>query len=140
MAFNLEELVQQLNKDLEWEYAAAIQYIQHASVMTGAKYDSIQKELVIHAQEEMQHAVMIAEQIDYLGGVPTIDVELREVSDDTLEMLRQDLRGEQHAIDSYKQRIAQAEGLREYGLRRVLEDILIQEEEHKRDLMAVIED
>ncbi len=83
---------------------------------------------------------MLAEQIDYLGGIPTIDVEEREVSEDSLEMLKQDLSGEQKAIDSYKERIAQAEFLREYGLRRVLEDILIQEEEHKRDLMTVVDD
>ena len=135
-----EQLLEALNKDLEWEYAAAIQYTQHAAVITGAKYESIQKELLVHAQEEMQHAVMLAEQIDYLGGIPTIDVETREVSANSLEMLRQDLRGEQQAIDGYKERIAQAEFLREYGLRRVLEDILIQEEEHKRDLMTVVED
>jgi len=53
-------------------------------------------------------------------------------------MLEQDLRGEQHAIDSYKERIWQAEQLREYGLRRILEDILMQEEEHKRDIMTVL--
>ncbi len=140
MKMTLEKLLDTLNKDLEWEFAAAIQYTQHAAVITGAKYESIQKELLVHAQEEMQHAVMLAEQIDYLGGTPTVDVEKREVSHDSLEMLRQDLRGEQHAIDSYKERIAQAEALREYGLRRVLEDILIQEEEHKRDLMTVVED
>lgn len=139
MAITLDDLLKALNKDLEWEYAAAIQYTQHAAVITGAKYESIQKELLVHAQEEMQHATMISEQIDYLGGVPTVDVEKREVSSDSLEMLKQDLRGEQHAIDSYKERIAQAEALREYGLRRVLEDILIQEEEHKRDLMSVTE-
>lgn len=140
MGITLKDLLIVLNKDLEWEYAAAIQYTQHAAVLTGAKYESIQKELLVHAQEEMQHAVMLAEQIDYLGGVPTVDVEKREVAKDSLEMLEQDLRGEQHAIDSYKERIAQAEGLREYGLRRVLEDILIQEEEHKRDLLTVIHD
>ena len=136
----LEELIAALNKDLAGEYAAAIQYTQHAAVITGAKYESIQKELLVHAQEEMQHAVMLSEQIDYLGGTPTVDVEQREVSGDSLEMLRQDLRGEQLAIDGYKERIAQAEALREYGLRRVLEDILIQEEEHKRDLMTVVVD
>ena len=87
-----------------------------------------------------QYAVMIAEQIDYLGGTPSIDVEKRETSEDSLEILRQELRGEQNAIDSYKERIAQAEFLREYGLRRVLEDILIQEEKHKRDLLTVVED
>jgi len=140
MDLSHEQLLEALNKDLEWEYAAAIQYTQHAAVITGAQYESIQKELLVHAQEEMQHAVMLAEQIDYLGGTPTIDVEEREVSEDSLEMLKQDLRGEQKAIDSYKERIAQAEFLREYGLRRVLEDILIQEEEHKRDLMTVVDD
>ena len=139
MAITLDDLLKNLNKDLEWEYAAAVQYTQHAAVITGAQYESIQKELLVHAQEEMMHAKMLSEQIDYLGGVPSVDVEKRETSKDSLEMLRQDLRGEQHAIDGYKERIAQAEALREYGLRRVLEDILIQEEEHKRDLMSVTE-
>jgi len=124
----------ELNKDLEWEYAAAIQYVQHAATINGAQFDSIQKELLIHAQEEMQHAVMLSEQIDYLGGTPTVDVEKRELSSNSLEMLKQDLEGEENAIARYKERIGQAEALKEYGLRRVLEDILIQEEEHKRDI------
>jgi bacterioferritin len=125
---------------LEREYAAAVQYIQHASVITGAKYESIRKELLVHSQEEIQHAVMLSGQIDFLGGTPTINVEKREVSKDSLEMLRQDLRNEEGAVRRYKERITQAESLREYGLRRILEDILIQEEEHKRDLLSVIED
>ena len=140
MPITKDKLLEELNKDLEWEYAAAIQYVQHASVITGAKYESIQKELIIHSQEEMQHAVMLSEQIDFLGGTPTVDVERRDVSKDALEMLKQDLWGEDNAIERYKERIAQAEQLREYGLRRIIEDILIQEEEHKRDLTTAIED
>lgn len=139
MAVTKDTLLKELNKDLEWEFAAAIQYVQHAVVMTGAQYESIQKELVIHSQEEMQHALMLSEQIDFLGGTPTANVEKREVSKNTLEMLKQDLAGEQMAITRYKERIEQAESLKEYGLRRILEDILIQEEEHKRDLMTVVE-
>jgi bacterioferritin len=139
MAVTKEKLLEELNKDLEWEYAAAIQYVQHASVMTGAQYESIQKELIVHSQEEMQHALMLSEQIDFLGGTPTINVEERQVSKNTLEMLKQDLAGEELAIRRYKERIEQAEALKEYGLRRILEDILIQEEEHKRDLMTVVE-
>ena len=133
-----QKMIEELNKDLEWEYAAAIQYIQHASVMVGAQYDSIRKELLIHSQEEMQHATMLSEQIDFLGGIPTIDIEKRETSPDSHAMLKQDLEGEENAIKRYKDRIGQAERLQEYGLRRVLEDILIQEEEHKRDLLTVI--
>lgn len=134
MKITLKKLLAELNKDLEWEYAAAIQYVQHAATINGPQFDSIQKELLIHAQEEMQHAVMLSEQIDFLGGVPTVDVEKRGISTDSLEMLKQDLAGEENAIVRYKERIGQAEALKEYGLRRVLEDILIQEEEHKRDI------
>ncbi len=104
----------------------------------GAAYGDIQKELLIHATEEHTHAVSLAEQIDFLGGSPSVDVEERLVSPDSTTMLEQDLVGEQHAIDRYKERIRQAEELQEYGLRRALEDILITEEEHKRDLLAAL--
>ncbi len=134
-----QELIDELNKDLELEYAAAVQYVQHASVITGAQYEPIATELVVHSQEEMQHAVAIAEQIDFLGGVPTVEVEKREIADTVLEMLQQDLRGEETAISRYKERIALAEKLREYGLRRIIEEILIQEEEHKRDLLTAMD-
>lgn len=134
----IKKLIAELNKDLEWEYAAAVQYVQHAAVLTGAQYEGLKKELIIHSQEEMQHAVMLAEQIDFLGGVPSIDVEARDVAKDAKTMIRQDLAGEENAIKRYKERIAQAELLQEYGLRRILEDILIQEEEHKRDLLDAL--
>ncbi len=137
MGTTKEELIEKLNKDLEWEYAAAIQYVQHSAVLTGPKYTDVQKELVVHAKEELAHA--IAEQVDYLGGVPSVNVEKTETSPDVVELLKQDLKGERHAIESYKERISEAELLREYGLRRVLEDILIQEEEHERDISGALE-
>ena len=138
MKITKEKLLKELNKDLEWEYAAAIQYLQHAATINTAKFDSIKKELLLHSQEEMAHAVLLADQIDFLGGVPTVDVEKREISDDGTMMLKQDLWGEDNAIKRYKERIAQAEALQEYGLRRVLEDILVQEEEHKRDIQDAL--
>ena len=138
MAITKEKLLQELNKDLEWEFAAAVQYVQHAAVLTGAQYEGIKKELVIHSQEEMQHAIMLAEQIDFLGGTPSIDVEQRDIATNAATMLQQDLTGEDNAINRYKERIRQAEEMQEYGLRRVLEDILIQEEEHKRDLLDAL--
>jgi bacterioferritin len=138
MKISKEELLERLNADLAWEYAAMIQYVQHASVITGAEYESIIAELLVHANEEMQHAINLSDQIDFLGGVPAVDVQTIKTSGESSEMLEQDLAGELDAIERYKERIAQAEGLREYGLRRVLEDILIMEEEHARDLMTVL--
>ena len=138
MTITKEELLDKLNKDLAWEYAALIQYVQHASVITGAEYESFIAEHLVHANEEMQHATNLCEQIDFLGGVPAVDVQTIKTSSDSAEMLEQDLEGELDAVSRYKERIAEAESLREYGLRRVLEDILIMEEEHARDLMTVL--
>ena len=138
MSITKEELLDKLNGDLAWEYAALIQYVQHASVITGGEYESIIAELLVHANEEMQHAISLSDQIDWLGGVPAVDVQVIKTSADSTEMLEQDLEGELDAVSRYRERIAEAEVLREYGLRRVLEDILIMEEEHARDLMTVL--
>lgn len=138
MKITMKKLLDELNKDLEWEYSAAIQYVQHAATISGPQFDSIKKELILHSQQEMQHAVLLSDQIDFLGGVPTVDVEKRAISLDSVEMLKQDLWGEDNAIKRYKERISQAEELKEYGLRRVLEDILIMEEEHKRDIINAL--
>jgi bacterioferritin len=74
MAVTIENLIDLLNMDLELEYSAAIQYINHAAVMTGAAYGDIIKELKIHVNEEIQHAMILADQIDYLGGSPSVNV------------------------------------------------------------------
>nr|MBN2277608.1 ferritin-like domain-containing protein [candidate division Zixibacteria bacterium] len=139
MPITKKKLLENLNKDLEWEFAAAIQYVQHAAVMTGPHYEGVIKELIIHSQEEMQHAVTLAGQIDYLGGVPTTKVEKTSTSENSKTMLEQDLAGETDAVRRYTERIAQAEELKLYGLRRALEDILIMEEEHQRDLQTALE-
>ena len=136
MSITREEFIAELNKDLEWEYAAAVQYVQHAATITGPEYDAIGAELIVHSNEEMGHAKVVSDIIGDLGGVPTVDVETREISEDSKEMLMQDLKGEELAITRYKERIAQAEELGEYGARRLLEDILMDEEEHRRDLLG----
>ena len=102
MEITKKQLLDKLNKDLAWEYAAMIQYIQHASVVTGAEYESIIAELLVHANEEMQHAINLSDQIDFLGGVPAVDVQTIMVSADSTEMLEQDLAGELDAIERYK--------------------------------------
>jgi bacterioferritin len=138
MTVTKEKLVDLLNMDLAMEYSAAIQYIQHTAVMTGAQYGDIIKELKIHATEEIQHAMTLADQIDYLGGVPTVDVGKIETSRDNVEMLKQDLKGEEGAITRYKLRVEQAEQLKEYALAQQLRTILAMEQEHAMDLSQAI--
>ncbi len=133
-----EEFIDLLNADLEKEYSAAIQYIQHAAVITGAQWSDIRKELVIHANEEIGHAIVLAEQISFLGGTPTVVVADIATSGDSETMLRQDLGGEEDAVARYTTRIEQAEGLRLYALGVKLREILSVEQEHTMDLMEAL--
>ncbi len=128
------ELIELLNKDLGLEYKAMVQYVQHQGVLKGAMYQSIQKELAIHAGEELQHAITIANQIDYMKGFPTVDMPKPDTSKNNEEMLEQDLAGENDAIARYITRIKQAEKLNLYHLAQQLRNILSVEQEHAMDL------
>ncbi|MAE10895.1 MAG: ferritin-like domain-containing protein [Dehalococcoidales bacterium] len=134
MAIELNELIELLNKDLGLEYTAIVQYVQHSGVLTGAEYGDITKEIKIHTTEELQHALVLTEQIDYLGGFPTAVMPPAATSKDNREMLQQDLTGEEDAISRYKQRIVQAEELMELALAQKLREILSVEQEHAMDL------
>src|SRR6267154_1140473 len=65
-----EELIKLLNEDLAREYQAIIAYVVYSQVLKGAQYMNIAAELKVHAGEELAHALTIAGQIDYLGGMP----------------------------------------------------------------------
>ncbi len=134
----LEKLIALLNMDLELEYSAAIQYINHAAVMTGAAYGDIIKELKIHANEEVQHAMILADQIDYFKGSPSVNVGEIHTSQENTEMLQQDLDGEEDAIKRYKLRVEQAEERKEFALAQQLRNILATEQEHAIDLKQAL--
>jgi bacterioferritin len=138
VAVTTKKLIELLNKDLELEYSAAIQYINHAAVMTGAAYGDIIKELKIHANEEIQHAMALADQIDYLRGSPSVNVGEIHTSNDNDKMLEQDLDGEEDAIKRYKIRVEQAEQLKEFALAQQLRNILAMEQEHAMDLRQAL--
>ncbi len=133
-----EVFIEKLNKSLAMEYGAAIQYVQHAAVITGPQYGTIATELKTHAKEEMEHANTLSIIINDLGRTPSVDVEKREVSTDSKTMLEQDLANEEAAIVTYKELIQLANKLMEPGYRHQLESILVQEQEHRRDLLHAL--
>ena len=138
MASPQDELIKGLNGDLSREYAAAIQYIQHAAMMTGAQYMAIAEEMLVHADEEIGHAKEISDRINYLGGVPTVEVVPMKTSSDSAEMIAQDKAFEEEAIQRYKERLKQAKELGDVGTKKMLMDILSDEEEHRNDLMVAL--
>jgi bacterioferritin len=113
----LKDLINALNEDLSREYQAVIAYTVYSNVLKGAKWMSIAGELKKHAGEELQHALIIADQVDYLGGMPTATPKEVKLSD---------------------KRVKQAEALGHYALSEKLREIIAQEQEHQHDLATAL--
>jgi bacterioferritin len=134
----VQELIKNLNEDLSREYQAIIAYTVYSNVLSGAQWMNIAAELKLHAVEELQHALIIADQIDYLGGMPTTIPKEVKTSDKAEEMIRFDLDNETQTILNYRRRVKQAEALGHYALADQLRRIISQEQEHQHDLATAL--
>src|SRR3982751_1804823 len=133
-----EKLVELLNEDLEREYQAIISYVVYSQVLKGAEYMNIADELEVHAGEELQHAITLANQIDYLGGMPKVTPKPVKTSEDAKEMLRFDLDNENETIRNYRQRVRQCEELGEFGMAEHIRKILVDEQDHQIALATAL--
>ena len=107
-------------------------------MLKGAAYTDIARELETHASEELAHALKIAKQIDYLGGMPAVTPKPVRTSEDAKDMLRFDLQNERETVGRYRERIRQAEAMGEFALSEVLRGIIAQEQEHEIDLSSAL--
>ncbi len=137
-AISRDQMIQFLNDDLAGEYQAIIAYTVYSQVLKGAAYMDIAQELELHAAEELQHAIKIAKQIDYLGGMPAVTPKPVKTSSDPVEMLRADLENERETIVRYRERIRQAEAMGEFALSETLRGIIAQEQDHEIDLSSAL--
>jgi bacterioferritin len=133
-----EQLIKLLNEDLCREYQAIIAYVVYSQVIKGAAYMNIAAELEKHAAEELQHALLISKQIDYLGGMPAVTPKPVKTSERAEDMLQFDLDNENETIRNYRERVRQCEALGEYALAEHLRKILVDEQEHQTDLATAL--
>ena len=133
-----EQLAERLNEDLAREYQAIIAYVVYSQTIKGAQYMSIAQELEKHAGEELQHALTIAKQIDYLGAMPTAKALPVKLSEDAVAMLRADLDNENATVRAYRQRVKECEALGEFAIAEAIREILTQEQEHQIDLATAL--
>ena len=133
-----QRLIELLNEDLSREYQAIIAYVNYSQVLKGAQYMSIAKELEQHAREELDHALVIAKQIDYLGGMPSVTAKPVKTSEKAEDMLRFDLANETETIRNYRERVRQCEALGEFAMAEQIRQILVQEQEHQIDLATAL--
>jgi bacterioferritin len=134
----VQELIDALNEDLAREYQAIIAYTVYSNVLSGAQWMNIAAELKVHAGEELQHAMTLADQIDYLGGMPTATPKPVKLSKKAEEMLRFDLDNENETIRNYRKRVKQAEAVGHYALAEQLRQIITQEQDHQHSLATAL--
>ena len=133
-----QQLIELLNADLSREYQAIIAYVVYSQALKGAAYMKIAAELKKHAAEELEHALIVARQVDYLGGMPAATALPVKISERAEDMLRFDLQNESDTIRNYRERVRQCEALGEYAIAENIRQILVQEQEHQLDLATAL--
>jgi bacterioferritin len=131
-------LAELLNEDLSREYQAIIAYVVYSQVLSGAQYMDIAAQLEIHAKQELDHALILSRQIDYLGKMPVVTPQPVRTSKNAKAMLRYDLENENETIRNYRDRIRQCEKLGEYAMAEQIRQILMQEQDHQIDLATAL--
>jgi bacterioferritin len=133
-----DRLAELLNEDLAREYQAIISYVVYSQVLKGPEYMNIADQLEIHAKQELDHALILSRQIDYLGKMPSVTPKPVRTSEKAKDMLRFDLENENDTIRNYRQRIRQCESLGEFALAEQIRGILVQEQDHQIDLATAL--
>src|SRR5437868_12952527 len=133
-----DRLAELLNEDLCREYQAIIAYVVYSQVLKGAEYMDIATQLETHAKQELDHALTISRQIDYLGKMPAVTPKPVRTSKNARDMLRYDLDNENETIRNYRERIPQCEALGEYAMAEQIREILVQEQDHQIDLATAL--
>jgi bacterioferritin len=133
-----DRLAELLNEDLSREYQAIIAYVVYSQVLSGAQYMDIAAQLEIHAKQELDHALILSRQIDYLGKMPVVTPKPVRTSKKATDMLRFDLDNENETIRNYRDRIRQCEALGEFAMAEQIRQILMQEQDHQIDLATAL--
>ncbi len=132
------EFVSLLNEDLSTEYQSIVQYTQHIATIKGAKYQALIEELRTHVGQELNHAMTLADQIDFLGGVPTAEVPEITSAPDEDAALELDLELETRQLQRYRDRVAQANELGLPDVAEALKPLLTQTQDHVMDLQTAL--
>lgn len=133
-------LMEQLNQAIARELQVAIQYMWQHVQWGGVKGFAVHDELRTIAITEMKHAEAIAERLYYLGGIPTTKPNPIMVGTTLKEMIQQDVKDEENAVDLYKKIIAQARKEDDETTYRLFRQILQQEEDHHDTFTTLLED
>jgi bacterioferritin len=133
-----DKLIELLNSDLELEFRSIVQYTQHLATVKGVEYQPIAEMIRPHLRQELEHANVLAEQIDFLGGVPTTRVPDVPSETDARRAFALDLELEERQLANYRERFEQTQELGLPDVAEALRPLLEQTQDHVRDLRSAL--
>ncbi|MCS7201764.1 MAG: ferritin-like domain-containing protein [Dictyoglomus sp.] len=140
-----EELIKMLNRALELEHAARIQYLAHAELVKGLNAEPIIERLKEIAGDEEKHEEIFRSLIaNYLGGEPSMGIAETYQAKEIKEILEVNLKGEKEAIDFYKEiyrKVVENKAEFQYEfetLEHQIRHVIIDEQEHVVELSTLL--
>lgn len=133
-----DKLVELLNQDLQTEFQSIVQYVQHTAIIKGPEFISTAEELRAHLGQELEHALILAEQVDFLGGTPTVEVPTVSSESDSRRALEFDLELETSQLERYRERVEQTIEMGLPDVAEALRPLLQQTQDHVRDLQTAL--
>jgi bacterioferritin len=134
-----QELIDGLNEDLAYEYAAVITYRTYASQVQGQWRVELRQFFESEIPDELGHAQILADKIVALGGTPTTASKPVKNADNPRKMLENALADEADTITRYVKRRKQAEEVGEYGLAVDLDDLIRDESNHRDEIRMILQ-
>jgi bacterioferritin len=136
---DMDKLIALLNEDLELEFRSIVQYTQHLATVKGVEFQPVAEMIRPHLKQELEHATVLSEQIDFLGGIPTTRVPDVPSEPDPKRAFALDLELEERQLSGYRERYEQAQQLGLPDVAEALRPLLEQTQDHVRDLRGVLE-
>lgn len=133
-----QELIDGLNQDLSAEYEAVIMYRTYASLVSGPYRPELRAFFEGEIPDELGHAAFLADKIVALGGTPTVRIGEVPVTMDNRQMLENALQAEIDTIERYTRRIQQAERVGDISIKVQLEDLIVDESQHRDDIRRML--
>jgi len=137
---DVQELIDGLNEDLAAEYQAVVMYRTYASLVTGPYRQELRGFFEQEIPDELGHAALLADKVVALGGVPAVSVPPVPIAKDNREMLENALQAEMDTIERYTRRIQQAEAVGELSIKIQLEDLIVDESDHRDTIRRMLMD
>ena len=135
-----QELIDGMNQDLAAEYQAVVMYRTYAALVSGPFRPELRTFFEGEIPDELNHAAFLADKIVALGGTPTTRAEEVPIVAGNREMLEVALKAEEDTIARYTKRAQQAEACGEIAIKVELENLIVDETNHRDDIRRMLKD